>query len=85
MCLKEQEMDTYLVWTTSKMVNRSFGSEKNKICFKLKFSNTPKILANEMVNEFPNQFLFIEFHFFYKVWSFLGFSNDVMASLNSGL
>jgi hypothetical protein len=77
-------MNTYPVRTVSKMIDRSSGSEKNKICFKGRFSTTPKILANEMVNEFSNQLLFIKFHF-YKVWSFLGFSNDVMASLNSGL
>jgi hypothetical protein len=63
MQLKEQGMGTYLVQTTSEMIDRSSGSEKNKICSKMRFSTTPKILANEMVNEFPNQLLFIEFHF----------------------
>jgi hypothetical protein len=77
-------MNTYLDRTVREMIDRSSGSEKNKVCFKMRFSTTPKILANEMVNEFSNQLLFINF-IFYKVWSFLGFSNDVMASLNSGL
>jgi hypothetical protein len=45
MQLKEKEMDTYLVQTASKTVDRSSGSEKNKICFKTRFSTTPKILA----------------------------------------
>jgi hypothetical protein len=63
MKLKEKRMDTYLVQTVSKMINRSSGSEKNKICFKMRFSTTPKILADEMVNEFSNQLLFIKFHF----------------------
>jgi hypothetical protein len=63
MQLKEQRMDTYLVRTVSEMIDRSSGSEKNKICFKMRFSTTPKILANEMVNEFSNQLLFIKFHF----------------------
>jgi hypothetical protein len=44
MQLKEQEMDTYLVRTVSEMVNRSFGSEQNKIHFKLRITTTPKSL-----------------------------------------
>ena len=63
MCLKQEEMDTYLVRTASKMVNRSFGSEQNKIRFKMRFSTTPKSLQNKMVNEVFNELLFINFHF----------------------
>ena len=63
MCLKEEGMDIYLVRTASEMVNRSSGSEQNKIHFKLRIFTTPKSLQNEMVNEIFNELLFINFHF----------------------
>jgi hypothetical protein len=85
MQLKEQRMNTYLVQTVSEMINRSFGSEKNKICFKLRFSNTPKILANEMVNEFFKSIVIYKISFFIRYACFWVSLMVQMASLNSGL
>jgi hypothetical protein len=70
MQLKEKRMNTYLVRTVSKMIDRSSGSEKNKICFKLRFSNTPKILANEMVNEFFKSIVIYKISFFIRYGHF---------------
>ena len=66
MCLKEEGMDIYLVQTAREMVNRSSGSEQNKIHCKLRISTTPKSLQNEMVNKISNELLFINFHFFIR-------------------
>jgi hypothetical protein len=70
MQLKEQGMGTYLVRTASEMIDRSSGSEKNKICSKMRFSTTPKILANEMVNEFFKSIVIYKIPFFIRYGHF---------------